>query len=77
MFSQCHFLIGKTGCARFNASICLLSSKLNTAALCGGSTYNLATSRDFSPKTGSLVSLIVRIACGFGPWLRHTRLTTL
>ena len=71
------FFIGKPGCVRSNAWIWLFSSKLNTAALCGGSRYNPTTSRNFSSKRGSLLSLKVRIRCGFSPWARHTRLTKL
>ena len=62
---------------RSNAWIRLFSSKLNTAALCGGSRYSPTTSRNFSSNRGSLLSLKVRTKCGFSPWARHTRLTKL
>ena len=69
--------MGKPGCVRSNAWIGLFSSKLNTAALCGGSRYSPTTSRNFSSKRGSLPSLKVRIRCGLSPCARHTRWTKL
>ena len=75
MVPQRPFFMGSPGCVRSSAWIELFSSKLNTAAFSGGSRCRPTTSRSFSSKSGSLLSLKVRDRCGFRPRARHVRFT--
>ena len=51
--------IGKPGCVRSRASICLFSSTHSTTALSGGLRYNPTTSVSFSVNAGSVDNLKV------------------